>query len=359
MRKYGTVAPTFWTQGTGKKLRECPNAQRVALYLMTAPTSNMIGLYHICIPTIAHEVGMTIEEAEGAMKALGRPFEGETDPFLVWDSDTELVFVRTMARRQIGLEKGQCLKPGDKRIPGIVSALKECSNPLLLQSFWDEYREAFHLPPPWWTGPENKGLPSPFEGGSGSFLQGQGQGQDISTGSDDPNDSHESSVVSSTLSLFENQKKETKPKPKRKESKQRKLKPNRRSVENAVWGLWRNMYAASSRDYGAYGDASADGPAMRRLIVVAEGIVLREFTKAQQPQNSENIFNGILKLFEYWFRKYLAHDGYNGKLCSYRHPLYMLESDTPKFGTPWSKGQKVEKGDLPKIPDPIKKVREA
>jgi len=178
MRRYGMLAPTFWTRGTGKHLRKHPNAQRLAAYLMSAPTSNMIGLYHIAPPTIAHEVGMTVEEAEGALKALGSPFEGESKSFLAWDPDSEMVFVRTMAYRQLGLDVGERLKPKDKRIPNILKLVKECGNPALLQAFWDEYHNALHLPDPWWGQAPSKGHRRGIEGGTKSIPQEQEQEQE-------------------------------------------------------------------------------------------------------------------------------------------------------------------------------------
>ena len=44
MRDYAKIRPVFWTRGTGKKLRGDPEAQVVALYLMSAPLSHMTGL---------------------------------------------------------------------------------------------------------------------------------------------------------------------------------------------------------------------------------------------------------------------------------------------------------------------------
>jgi hypothetical protein len=48
MRDYAKVAPTFWNGETGKKIRELGrDAQVVALYLITCPSSNWIGLYYL------------------------------------------------------------------------------------------------------------------------------------------------------------------------------------------------------------------------------------------------------------------------------------------------------------------------
>ena len=56
MRDYGKVSPQFWIGQTGKKLRaEGMEAQIVAMYLMTSPHANMLGLYYCPAMFIAHE----------------------------------------------------------------------------------------------------------------------------------------------------------------------------------------------------------------------------------------------------------------------------------------------------------------
>lgn len=62
MREYCRVSPRFWFQGSGKRLRDDPEAQIVALYLLTCPTSTMLGLYYLPMPTLAHDLGMTVDK---------------------------------------------------------------------------------------------------------------------------------------------------------------------------------------------------------------------------------------------------------------------------------------------------------
>ena len=69
MRDHAIVSPHFWTGETGRQLRKDADAQRIALYLMTCPSANMIGLYYIPIPLISHEVGISLQ---GASKGLAR-----------------------------------------------------------------------------------------------------------------------------------------------------------------------------------------------------------------------------------------------------------------------------------------------
>lgn len=165
-RKYGSIAPTYWTRGTGKKLRGNKDARILSTYLMTAPTANMIGLYYIPIAIISHETGLTVEEVEGALDTLGTPFQGDSKSFLVYDRGSDTVFVRTMARRQLGLEPGECLKPKDNNRQAIIRMMRDCENTYLLQAFWDEYAETLRLPDPWWENP----LRTPFEPPPGTGI---------------------------------------------------------------------------------------------------------------------------------------------------------------------------------------------
>jgi hypothetical protein len=136
MREYGKIAPTFWTGETGKKIRKAGrDAQVVACYLMTAPSSNMLGLYYLPIPVLAHEVGISIE---GASKALASLSEAD---FAQYDDASEYVFVLRMAHYQIGAD----LSPNDKRVTGIKKQLEPLKKIQFFNQFLDRYREAFHL----------------------------------------------------------------------------------------------------------------------------------------------------------------------------------------------------------------------
>lgn len=157
MRDYGKVAPQFWTGRTGKALRAAgPEVQVVALYLLTCPSANMIGLYYLPIPTLAHETGMTIE---GASKGLRRASEAG---FCTYDEEAEVVWVHEMARFQIGATVSR----KDKRHPGIVRMLATAPKSCLLNAFHAHYAEAFALPALTSGSPlegASKPLPSPSE----------------------------------------------------------------------------------------------------------------------------------------------------------------------------------------------------
>ena len=136
MREYGKVAPTFWTGHTGKQIRAMgPDAQVIALYLMTSPHANMLGLYYLPLPYIAHETGSPFE---GACKALQSLSEAS---FCSYDHDAEMVFVHEMAKYQIGEE----LKPTDKRVLGIERELSKLPKTNLIHDFMGRYAGPFHL----------------------------------------------------------------------------------------------------------------------------------------------------------------------------------------------------------------------
>ncbi|MDZ5448616.1 hypothetical protein [Labrys sp. ZIDIC5] len=136
MRDYGKVAPSFWIGKTGKQLRGNPDAQLVALYLMTSPHSSMTGVFYCPIIYISNETGIPLE---GASKALGSLQEAD---FCVYDPDTETVFVREMAKFQVE----QQLKATDNRVKGIIKDFQSMPKGLIQQAFFDRYADAFHLP---------------------------------------------------------------------------------------------------------------------------------------------------------------------------------------------------------------------
>lgn len=72
MREYGVVSPMFWIGKTGRALRKNPNAQRVAIYLMTAPSSEMTGVFYCPLSSILNDVGVF----EAPFKPLRRGFRG-------------------------------------------------------------------------------------------------------------------------------------------------------------------------------------------------------------------------------------------------------------------------------------------
>ncbi len=109
-RDYAKVSPRFWTGTTGRQIRaKGAEAQVVALYLITSPQANALGLYYLPVPTIQHETGVS---AKGVAKALRQL---EQLGFAFYDSTEEVVWVPEMGRHQVE----EALHPKDKRVPFI------------------------------------------------------------------------------------------------------------------------------------------------------------------------------------------------------------------------------------------------
>jgi len=136
MRDYAKVSPTFWTGKTGKDLRRRgAEAVVVAMYLMSSPHSNMLGLFYQPTLYMAHETGLGVE---GASKGLAECVEAG---FCSFDEASEVVWVHEMALYQIG----EHLKPADKRCKGVAreyEALPDCP---FLGAFYDRYARAYHM----------------------------------------------------------------------------------------------------------------------------------------------------------------------------------------------------------------------
>ena len=135
MRDYGKVSPRFWVGKTGKALRGDADAQLLALYLMTSPHANMIGVFHCPLMYMAHETGITFE---GASKALRRL---ESEGFCTFDGDEEMVWVHEMAAHQIG----ERLSARDKQVIGIRRQFEQIPEGQIRRGFRDRYATDYHL----------------------------------------------------------------------------------------------------------------------------------------------------------------------------------------------------------------------
>lgn len=136
MREYGVVSPRFWIGETGKALRGNAPAQVLALYLMTSPHANMIGVFHCPVLYMAHETGLGME---GASKALQSLIEAG---YCTYDEASETVFVHRMAVFQVG----ESLQPKDLRVKGVIREWQNISVARMKEEFFAMYSVAFHLP---------------------------------------------------------------------------------------------------------------------------------------------------------------------------------------------------------------------
>jgi len=136
MRDYAKVEPKMWHGQTMKVLRKKgPEAPLVALYLMTSPNSNMLGIYSQPVLYMAHETGLG---EEGALKGLKHCIEAA---LCSYDEESEIVWVHEMARYQIASE----LKPLDLRCKGIQKEYDSLPDNPFLAPFYDRYATVFHL----------------------------------------------------------------------------------------------------------------------------------------------------------------------------------------------------------------------
>ena len=205
MREYGIVSPMFWIGETGRALRKNPNAQRVAIYLMTAPSSEMTGVFYCPLSSILNDVGVfeaplnpLVSPSGEALEVVNSPLDGvkqaiqtliELD-FCFYDFESGFVFVTEMARWQIAEE----LKPTDNRVVNVRKLVKAMPNHIAAR-FLMRYNDVYHLgfdPEIWITPfinneieqaslkPLARGLIEPL----GSQEQEQKQEQDISTNVD-------------------------------------------------------------------------------------------------------------------------------------------------------------------------------
>jgi len=165
MRDYSKVGPKFWIGATGKRLRAAGmEAQIVAMYLMTSPHANMLGLYYCPITFIAHETGLPLE---GALKGLQRAIEAG---FCEYDEASEVVWVIEMAAYQIG----ESLKPNDLRVKGVQNEYDSLPDNPYLTRFYEKYSAAFCMSK---CRGKTKPLQSPFEAPS-KPLRSQEQEQE-------------------------------------------------------------------------------------------------------------------------------------------------------------------------------------
>lgn len=136
MRDYGKVSPQFWIGRTGKAIRAAgPESTIVALYLMTSPHANMLGLYYLPMMFIAHETGLGMQ---GAYKGL----QGAIEAGLCrYDEATEMVWVMEMARYQVA----EALKPADLRVKGVQNEYEKLPDNPYLAPFFDQYGATFHM----------------------------------------------------------------------------------------------------------------------------------------------------------------------------------------------------------------------
>jgi hypothetical protein len=133
VRSYAQFAPTFWTRGSGKDLRGDLLAQALAIYCFTSPHANLTGIYNVALPTIAHELGQSVEDVREAFKRIV--------DIALYDEAHEMMWVPQHAKHQIG----KTLKEADKRRGLVVRSLAQAGNHPFVGQFITLYGEPYGL----------------------------------------------------------------------------------------------------------------------------------------------------------------------------------------------------------------------
>lgn len=152
MRSYAQLSPTFWTHGAGRKLRGNTEAIALVVYLMSAPSSNLIGLYYVPLVSICHELGLTAAQVHSA---LAIPAVAEV---VQYDSEAEVAWLPDRAREELG----DSLKPKDKRLGAVQRELAAFAYHRFAAAFRARYGVAYgldHEPLPAAADAPPKGLP--------------------------------------------------------------------------------------------------------------------------------------------------------------------------------------------------------
>jgi hypothetical protein len=138
-REYALVKPAIWNGKTGRAItRRGKDCRILADYVVTCPHANLIGLYYLPIPTMAHETGLTVDEVGAALSAL------EDLAFAAYDADAEVIWVANMAKYQLNW-RGTGLTEGDKRAKAAAREYRECPDNIFVGPFFERYGQALHL----------------------------------------------------------------------------------------------------------------------------------------------------------------------------------------------------------------------
>lgn len=144
MRDFVKVSPTFWSGPTGRSLRKAgQDVQLTALYLITCPHSNYLGLYVLPINYIAADTGLPIERVRRALATI------EHSGFARYDEESETVWLIEGAKWQLGeLSGGSNGKKADNRVAMVrkdfAAMPSDCP---FLQDFSEKYANTLKLVP--------------------------------------------------------------------------------------------------------------------------------------------------------------------------------------------------------------------
>jgi hypothetical protein len=140
MRTYSVVNGRFWTEmsRTGTAIREGGlDATALALYLVTGPHSNALGLYYLPLSTVSNDLRLTRQEVQRLLQLVC------ATGFARYFEEDSLVWIPRMAHHQIGPR----LKRNDHRRAWALRELKKYEGTAAHGQFLRTYGEAYHLLP--------------------------------------------------------------------------------------------------------------------------------------------------------------------------------------------------------------------
>ena len=137
MRQFVKISPTFWVGQTGKDLRKAgPAVQLVALYLISNPHVNYIGVYRLPLAYARSDLKMSEKALTKALSIL------ERIGFAKFDPPSEMVWVCQGARWQIG----ESLAKTDRRVKFVQGEFNALPMDCPLRSaFFDRYDKSLLL----------------------------------------------------------------------------------------------------------------------------------------------------------------------------------------------------------------------
>lgn len=129
MREYSKVSPKFWISKMSNQLRKIGIYPHfVSLYLISAPYSNMIGVYYLPLSSISKHVGISLRKVKKAIEVL------KALNFCDYDYSMEYVWVKEMAFHQLGE-----LKENDHRIKYCNREYKNLPELIFNGDFFSKY----------------------------------------------------------------------------------------------------------------------------------------------------------------------------------------------------------------------------
>lgn len=137
MRNFIKLSPKFWIGPTGREIRESGvETQIAALYLMSSPHINYIGLYHLPLVYLTGDTGLSQDAAKAALLELERV------GFARYDKSSECAWVVEGAKWQIG----ETITAGDKNVLKIKREYDDLPSDCPFKSeFLTKYGQAYHM----------------------------------------------------------------------------------------------------------------------------------------------------------------------------------------------------------------------